>query len=139
MDNTISNIIEILLKSLGITQSPMVFLSIFGLIMARLVPAINYTPFFGGGTITARVKIGLAFALAFLLYPAMAAAVPAELVPTSFLPFILLMLKEAMVGFTLGYVTSLIFYGIQWAAQTVDNMRGSTITQFLCLEFGTQV
>src|SRR5437899_2445359 len=117
MDNTISNIVEILLKSIGVTQNPMVFLSIFGLIMARLVPAINYTPFFGGGTISARVKIGLSFALSFLLYPAMASAVPAEVVPTSFLPFILLALKEAMVGFTLGYVTSLIFYGIQSAGQ----------------------
>lgn len=137
--NVIFNAIELFLKSLGIEQSPIVFVALFGLIMARLVPAINYTPFFGGGSINSRVKIGLAFALSFLLYPAMATAVPISQVPTTFIPFVLLIIKEALVGFTIGYVTSLIFYGVQSSGQMVDNMRGANIASLLNLELNTQV
>jgi flagellar biosynthetic protein FliR len=139
MQDLVFSLVDLLLKSLGIQQNPLVFLSMFGLIMTRLVAAIQFTPFFGGQTISARVKIGLCFALSFLVYPAMASTIPAELIPTSFLPFLLLVLKEAMVGFTLGYITSLIFFGIQSAGQMVDNMRGATIAQLLALEFNTQV
>jgi flagellar biosynthetic protein FliR len=138
MGDTVFNLIEIFLKALGIEQQPIVFLSLFGLIMGRLVPAINYTPFFGGGAVPGRAKIALSFALAFLLYPAMASAIPVEAVPTSFIPFLLLMLKETMIGFTIGYITSLIFYGIQSAGQMVDNMRGATIAQLQNLQLNTQ-
>lgn len=138
MDNTIYNIIELVLDALGITQSPVVFLSLYGLIMARLVPAINYTPFLGGGAISAPVKIALAFTLTFLIYPAMAAAIPLEAIPTAFIPFVLMMIKEALIGVTLGYITSLIFYGIQSAGQMVDNARGATIAQLLNLQLNTQ-
>jgi flagellar biosynthesis protein FliR len=139
MDETIFNLLEILLKVLGVEQSPKVFVSLVGLIMARLVPAIIYTPFFGGGSVPGRAKLALAVALSFLLYPAMASAIPTALVPIDFLPFLLLALKEAMVGFTIGYLTSLIFYGIESAGQMVDNLRGATIAQLLNLELNTQV
>ena len=139
MDQSILNVIEIFLKSIGIEQSPMVFISLFGLIMARIVPAINYTPFFGGGAVSGRIKIALSFALAFLLYPAMASAIVAKDVPTNFLPFVFLVLKETVVGLTIGYITSLIFYGIQSAGQMVDNMRGANIASLQNLQLNTQV
>lgn len=139
MEQTILNLIDILLKGLGIEQHPQTFIAMMGLIMARLIPAINYTPFFGGGVVLGRTKIALSFALAFLLYPAMISAVPIEQVPTHFLPFFLLLIKETLIGFTLGYVTSLIFYGIESAGQMVDNMRGASMAQLLSLEFNTQV
>ncbi len=138
MDNAIYNAIEIFLQALGIKQSPMVFLSLYGLIMARLVPAINYTPFFGGGAISSPVKIALAFTLTYLLYPAMASSIAPENVPTSFIPFVLLAIKEGLIGVTIGYVTSLIFYGIQSAGQMVDNGRGATIAQLQNLQLNTQ-
>lgn len=138
MDNVIYNFIELFLEGLGIKESPIVFLSLYGLIMARLVPAINYTPFLGGAAISAPVKIALAFTITFLLYPAMASAIPAETVPTSFIPFILLAIKEGLIGFTLGYITSLVFYGIQSAGQMVDNARGATIAQLQNLQLSTQ-
>ncbi|MEW6729816.1 MAG: flagellar biosynthetic protein FliR [Acidobacteriota bacterium] len=133
------NIITLLLKSLGIEENPERFFQIIILIMGRLVAAINFTPFFGGNTVSSRIKIALAISLSFLLYPAVAATVPPELLPRGFLPLVLLLLKEAMVGFTLGFITSLIFHGIQSAGQMVDNMRGATIAQLLSLEFNTQV
>lgn len=139
MDQSVINVIQIFLKSLGIDQDPMVFISLFGLIMARIVPAINYTPFFGGGAVSGRIKIALSFALAFLLYPAMASVIPAKDVPTNFLPFVFLILKETVVGLTIGYVTSLIFYGIQSAGQMVDNMRGANIASLQNLQLNTQV
>jgi flagellar biosynthetic protein FliR len=138
MDNAIFNAIEIFLASLGIKEPPIVFLSLYGLIMARLVTAINYTPFLGGAAISAPVKVALAFTLTFLLYPAMASAIPANEVPTSFIPFIFLAVKEGLIGFTLGYITSLVFYGIQSAGQMVDNMRGATIAQLQNLQLSTQ-
>lgn len=135
----IFNFFELLLKALGIEQTPLRFFQISMLIMGRIVPAIQFTPFFGGGTIPGRVKIALSFALSFLLYPAVVTAIPPELIPEKMLPYFLLLLKETMIGFTIGYVTSLVFYGIQSAGQMVDNMRGATIAQLLSLEFNTQV
>ncbi|MBI4853723.1 MAG: flagellar biosynthetic protein FliR [Acidobacteria bacterium] len=138
MENAIYNFIELFLEGLGIKQSPVVFLSLYGLIMARLVPAINYTPFLGGAAISAPVKIALAFTLTFLIYPAMASSIPAETIPTSVIPFIFLAIKEGLIGFTLGYITSLVFYGIQSAGQMVDNARGATIAQLQNLQLSTQ-
>lgn len=138
MDNAIYNAIEIFLQALGIKQSPMAFLSLYGLIMARLVPAINYTPFFGGGAISTPVKIALAFTLTYLIYPAMASSIAPEAVPTAFIPFVLLAIKEGLIGLTIGYVTSLIFYGIQSAGQMIDNGRGATIAQLQNLQLSTQ-
>ena len=139
MDNNIVfNLIDLILNGLGIKQPPLVFLSLYGLIMARLVPAINYTPFLGGAAISTPVKIGLAFTLTFLLYPAMASAIPAETVPTSLIPYIFLAIKKGLIGFTIGYITSLVFYGIQSAGQMVDNARGATIAQLQNLQLSTQ-
>ncbi len=138
LENGLSNLIEVFLKALGIAQNPLACISMFGLIMARLVPAINYAPFLGGA-VSGRIKIGIAFALSFILYPVMAATIPVEQIPTTFIPFVLLLVKEAIIGFTLSYITGLIFYGIQSAGQMIDNMRGATIAQLLSLEFGTQV
>jgi flagellar biosynthesis protein FliR len=137
--DAIYNIFELTLKGLGYEDNPARFFKITGLIMARLIPAINYTPFFGGSTIPGRVKIAFALSLAFLINPAMASSIPPELIPEKFLPFVLLLIKEMMIGFTLGYVTSLVFHGIQSAGQMVDNMRGATIAQLLNLEFNSQV
>lgn len=139
MESTIFNIIDMILKALGIEQNPVAFIGLFGLIMARLVPAINYTPFFGGQTVNGRTKIALSVALSFLLYPAMVTVIPSEQIPTKFLTLVLLMIKEAVVGFTLGYVTSLIFYGIEAAGQMLDNMRGANMAQLQSLELGGQV
>ncbi|MBL8149456.1 MAG: flagellar biosynthetic protein FliR, partial [Blastocatellia bacterium] len=100
MESTIFNIIDMILKALGIEQNPVAFIGLFGLIMARLVPAINYTPFFGGQTVNGRTKIALSVALSFLLYPAMVTVIPSEQIPTKFLTLVLLMIKEAVVGFT---------------------------------------
>lgn len=137
--SVVFNLLELLLKALGINENPIRFFKIMGLLMARLIPAINFTPFFGGQTVSARVKMALSFALAFLLFPAMASTVPNELIPYGFISFVLLVLKEAMIGFTLGFVTSLVFYGIQSAGQMIDNMRGATIAQLLSLEFSSSV
>jgi flagellar biosynthesis protein FliR len=133
------NILELTLRGLGVQEDPSRFLRITGLVMARLLPAINFTPFFGGNAVPGRVKVAFAFSLSFLLSPAMTMSVPDELLPSRFMPFALLMIKEGMVGFTLGYVTSLVFYGIQSAGQMVDNMRGATIAQLLSLEFNSQI
>ncbi|MCS6885548.1 MAG: flagellar biosynthetic protein FliR [Acidobacteriota bacterium] len=139
MEPFILRLLDVLLKGFGVEEHPQTFIAMMGLIMARLVPAINYTPFFGGGVVLGRTKIALSFALAFLLYPAMISAVPISQIPTSFLPFFLLLVKEAIIGFTIGYVTSVVFYGIQAAGQMVDNMRGASMAQLFAVEFSTQV
>ena len=121
------SLLETVLRVFEISQSPQTFLVLVGLTFARLVSFFSIVPFFGGASVPARVKVATAMSLVIILYPSVAATVPLNQ-SLGFGPvgFIALLTKEILIGFTLGFISSLVFEAVQVAGRIVDFQRGST-------------
>ena len=79
-------------------------------------------PVFGARGVPAMVKLGLAVSLSFLLYPILLDKAPT--IPTELLPLIGIIVKEVLIGLTLGFIINLITAIMQGAGQIIDFMIG---------------
>ena len=133
-------LLETVLRIFEVFTSPQTFLVLVGLSFARLVSFFSIVPFFGGAAVPARVKVATAMSLVVILYPALEASVPANQT-LGFGPvgFIALLAKEVLVGFTLGFIASLIFEAVQVAGRIVDFQRGSTMGELYAPQIQSQV
>lgn len=124
-------LLELALGIFEVGQTPQAFLVLFGLCFARFVSFVAIVPFFGGSVVPSQVKIALATALVIITYPSLIVELPADGSPLGFgaAGFIFLIAKEAFVGFTLGFVVSLVFESIQVAGRLADFQRGSTMSE----------
>ena len=138
--NEFLSLLETVLKVFEISQSPQTFLVLVGLCFARLVSFFSIVPFFGGASVPARVKVATAMALVIILYPAVAATVPEnQVLGFGPLGFIALLTKEILIGFTLGFVASLVFEAVQVAGRLVDFQRGSTMGELYAPQLQSRV
>ena len=96
------------------------------LVVARLIPMVQMVPYMGGEAIPQTVKMGLAIALAILVYPAVWMQGGAAALPDGAFPIAMLVLKEVFVGVTLGFVCALSFEALRMAGQVIDNSAGLT-------------
>jgi flagellar biosynthetic protein FliR len=129
------------LRIFEVGQSPQSFLALVGLAFARLASFIQTAPFFGGAAVSGRVKVATALAFLVIVYPALAADLPPHGAPLPFgvVGFIALLAKEAMVGFTLGFMVSLIFEAIQMAGRFIDTQRGATMSEIFAPQLQLRV
>ena len=125
-----------ILASLGIHIEISTFLVLFGLVFARLALAIGFTPFFGGRSIAGRIKVGLAVVVSMLLYPSVA---PANVGEMNTLLVMSLLIKEAVIGATLGFLSQIVFNSIQMAGATIDYARGMSQATFFVPQLETNV
>ena len=134
-------LLELVLTIFEVGQSPQAFLVLFGLCFARFVSFVAIVPFFGGAVVPAPVKIALATALTIVAYPSLVAELPADGSPLGFgaVGFIGMLAKEAFVGFTLGFVASLVFEAIQVAGRIADFQRGSTMSELFAPQLQERV
>jgi flagellar biosynthetic protein FliR len=124
-------LLELVLKTFEVGQSPQAFLVLFGLSFARFISFIYVVPFFGGSLVPLRVKMATATALVVITYPSLLAELPPDSAPLGFgaVGFVGLLAKEVFVGFTLGFVASLVFEAVQIAGRLADLERGSTMSE----------
>ncbi|EST13060.1 MAG: flagellar type secretion system protein FliR [Sporolactobacillus laevolacticus] len=105
---------------------------VFLLILARLTSFLVTMPIFSYRTIPAPVKIGLAAVLALL--------VDVTLFENQAVPldgrFVLLILKEVLVGLTMGFVAGIITYAVQLAGAFIDMQMGFAIANVISPESG---
>jgi len=127
---------EQILASLGIHTDLGTFLVLFGLIFARMSGAITLTPFFGGRSIPGRVKVGLAVMVSMLLFANVAPANPG---PMTTILVACLLVKEMVIGITIGFLTQIVFNSIQMAGAMVDYGRGMSQATFLAPQLETNV
>jgi flagellar biosynthesis protein FliR len=134
-------LLETVLRTFEVGQSPQAFMVLVGLAFARLLSFLVITPFFGGAAVSARVKVATATAFVIIVYPSLAAGLPPGGGPLPFgaLGFIALLAKEALVGFTLGFVTLLTFEGIQVAGRIIDFQRGAMLGEVFAPQVQSQV
>ena len=134
-------LLEVVLKTFEVGQSPQAFLVLFGLAFARFVSFIVVVPFFGGQVVPKQVKVAVATALVIIAYPSLLAELPPAGTPLDFGPvgFIWLLGKEVFVGFTLGFVASLVFEAVQVAGRVADLQRGSSMGELFAPQLQERV
>ncbi len=134
-------LLELVLGIFEVGQSPQAFLVLFALCFARFVSFVAVVPFFGGAVVPSQVKIALATALVIITYPSLIVELPTDGSPLTFgaVGFIGLIAKEAFVGFTLGFVVSLVFEAIQVAGRLADLQRGSTMSELFAPQLQERV
>lgn len=105
---------------------------VFLLILVRVASCIVTMPIFAYRTIPAQVKIGLSVALAILID---LTVFKTQTVPLN-ASYILLVLKEAVIGFSMGFVASLLIYAVQFAGAIIDLQMGFAIANTISPENG---
>jgi flagellar biosynthesis protein FliR len=128
----VSSTLQHLLESAGFHINVQSFLLLFFLIFTRLVSALSLAPFMGGQALPNQAKVGLAAISSFLLYPGLAAA--AGPMPASPLFYFALLGKEFVVGMMIGFISQMIFFGVQIAGIVIDTQRGLNQITYLAPE-----
>ncbi len=97
-------------------------LTLFLLIVARWGGMIMLAPVFGARGVPRMIKLGLTACLAIILYPVIAATNP--VIPDQMLPYVALLVKEILVGLTVGFIIATITSIIQGAGFLIDYQMG---------------
>jgi flagellar biosynthetic protein FliR len=110
-----------ILATNGVQVDVILFIQAFGLAMARITTILVLAPFMGQ-SVSGRIKIGLAVVVTAVLYDKIGGT-PAQR-NIDALMFFGLLLKEAMIGAAIGFLTQLVFYAVQMAGVVIDTQRG---------------
>jgi len=92
----------------------------FLLVLVRVAGIFTVAPIFGNVNVTPLVRVGIAGCLAFVFLP-MAHFDAASL---DFLPFLLVIVKEALVGIVMGFLAAMMFAAVQMAGAFIDLQIG---------------
>lgn len=111
-------------ERLNLGVDPHYAIALAGLILARTVPMIVMTPIFGGKLVSTQIKIGLAMILVVTIYPILSPVMAGKL-PLQGLALWGLAMKEAIIGATIGFSSSLVFHAIESAGNLIDVQRGT--------------
>lgn len=98
----------------------------FLLVFIRISGVFFFSPFFSNAAISARVRVGFSFFVAFLVYVSLQKDFT-FLENIDFLMFTILIIKELVIGLLIGYLLSLIFSVIQIAAEITSGSMGFTM------------
>lgn len=89
---------------------------VFLLVFVRIIGVIAVSPFFGHRVIISQAKVGLGLVIAATLF----ASMPVEIEPeTDLIPFVILAVKELILGMLFGYTARLVFYAVQFAGEII--------------------
>jgi len=118
----LNDYIDLYLNSALAAGTPESFLSLFLLGLARLLPIIQMSPFFGSRTLPQPVKIGFAVSLFAIFLPTLLINLKG---PLYFNMSLLLMAsKELFIGFAIGWIMSIPFSIVQTVGMIIDHQRG---------------
>ena len=102
----------------------------FALGSPRLFTMCIVAPFFGTAVVSGQIRTALVFALYLVLHPMMQAQMPefpASMADAAFLA--LLLAKEILLGFLIGWLASIPFWAAQSGGFFIDNQRGASMAE----------
>jgi flagellar biosynthetic protein FliR len=108
----------------------------FALVLSRVAGIFSAIPVFGGRTIPLHIKVVIILMITLVCYPAL--SITAPVVPTDTFTLALLVLREVMVGVTLGFITKVIFSAVEFSGQIIGMQMGFTISSIIDPSQGTQ-
>ena len=107
------------------------FIKTLALTQPRLLAMFIALPLFNAQLIPGMLRFAVAGALGLILVPVLAPQVAATAAGLHPLALVLLMLKEAFIGFVIGYLAALPFWIFEAVGFLVDNQRGASIASTL--------
>ncbi len=105
----------------------------FLLSFTRILTIISISSALGGHILQGKNRITIAIILAFISSPQTKPLDKIELTN-----LLCLLIKEVMLGFFIGFITSIIFYGIQSSGNFFDTIRGETISHIFVPQSGSK-
>lgn len=108
----------------------------FALVLSRVAGIFSAIPVFGGRTIPLRIKVTIILMISLVCFPVLRLTPPS--IPTDAFTLVLLVLREAMVGITLGFITRIIFSAVEFSGQIIGMQMGFTISSIIDPSQGTQ-
>ncbi|MGN0155206.1 MAG: flagellar biosynthetic protein FliR [Lachnospiraceae bacterium] len=104
-------------------------------ILVRVMGAIAFAPIFGNQTVTRRVRLFIGIAAAFAVFTAN------PYIPlgyTTFLEYTLILVKELVVGLTMGFMSNITLSIITMAGQFIDRELGFSMVSNFDQTFNTE-
>ena len=96
--------------------------------LTRMMTASLIVPFMGGESLQPPVRMSILASLGLVLYPVISPTVPPEL---GILEMMALFLKEAVLGFLLGFMAAKMFWVALGVGMVIDNQRGATMSELV--------
>jgi type III secretion protein SpaR/YscT/HrcT len=112
-----------------LSRPPSEVWKIFLLGLARIVPTIALAPFLGGKMMPDSIKLGLGVAIVLVFFPFLIVHNTHPI--GSEMQFLLLVVKELVIGAILGFLIAVPFYYTQGAGALIDHQRGSQSLQVM--------
>ena len=110
---------------------------LFALIFMRMTGAVALNPILGRSNIPNAAKGALIFCLSILMYGHTDGILAHE--PVVMLEFGLMLIKEMMIGFAIGFSMELSFAVVRFAAAVVDYIMGLSMAQTYDPQYNTQM
>jgi flagellar biosynthetic protein FliR len=110
---------------------------LFVLIFVRISGIFTTAPIFGATNVPVLVKAGMALIFTLVLLPLLSQ--PLTIIPGDLFVYILLVIKEYLVGLIIGFVASLLFSAVQMAGYLIDTQIGFSMISVLDPMNGQQV
>ncbi len=107
---------------LSFSTLTIVQLQLFFLMFARIIAMVAIFPIFGSRSVPAQLKIGFSLFLSFALFGLVKPETTS--LSSDLIPYALLIVKELLVGITIGFATTLIFTAISIAGAMIDMQVG---------------
>ena len=118
-------------QALGLPIDPEALVLVSALVFARSLPLLFLNPFLGGSVVPGPVKMATAFTFVVLLLPVLSQM--GGQVPTG-VPYFALLIKELMVGVTLGFVSGLVFLAFSASGRLIDMQRGVNMAETMIFQ-----
>lgn len=97
--------------------------------MPRLFMIMQTAPFMGGNIVTGQIRVAVAFACYMFIHPMVLAQldVPHVLTMAVMGRLAVILVKESLLGFLLGFLAGMLFWAVQCAGFFIDNQRGASM------------
>jgi flagellar biosynthetic protein FliR len=112
-------------------------LGFFLLIVVRISGMFITAPVFGSHNVPGQVKVALALLVSYILFPAVFQL--NVTLPDAFVPYMMLLISEFLVGLILGFASSFVFSAVQMTGNLLDMQIGFGIVNILDPMSGQQV
>ncbi len=109
----------------------------FLFIFIRVGALLFFAPIFGSRNVPLQLKVGLAFIISIIVYPMI--KVNLDYLPEGIFPMAILLTGEIFIGITIGFITRLIFAGIQLSGNLVGFQMGFGIVNVIDPSTSSQV
>ncbi len=110
---------------------------IFALVLSRVAGIFSAIPVFGGKTVSMQIKMIIVTMITLVCFPTL--SVTLSQVPTDVFTLALLLMREVMVGVTLGFVTRIIFSAVEFSGQIIGMQMGFTMSSIIDPSQGNQI